>query len=124
MNTLILANAFSLNMLLEEYSGNVRVVSYTLEASIGTIIWADRLINAIGHESTDAIVRGLLWRDGNEYSDGSPKGVRVPKGERTTIKLEKGDHLLVAQYRGTRLEEGTTVLPDGAEISWALITIG
>lgn len=35
---------------------------------------------------------------------------------RISISLRDGDVIFIAQYIGPRLEEGTTVLPDGAKI--------
>lgn len=38
---------------------------------------------------------------------------------RATVSLDAGKHcLLVAQYRGPRLPEGATSLPEGASIQW------
>ncbi len=38
--------------------------------------------------------------------------------ERTSVTLTPGDQALVCQYRGARLAEGTTRLPDGARLDW------
>ena len=37
---------------------------------------------------------------------------------RQTVKLAAGDVLIVAQYDGPRLPEGSTKLPDGASFRW------
>lgn len=42
---------------------------------------------------------------------------------RVTLKLHKDDTLIVAQYDGPRLPEGTTTLPDGASFRWFIINI-
>lgn len=38
--------------------------------------------------------------------------------DRTSVTLAAGDRALVCQYRGPRLAEGTTRLPDGARLDW------
>jgi hypothetical protein len=60
-------------------------------------------INSIGHPDTDAIIRGAI--------------PELPKGERITISpdFKSGDILLVMQYKGSRLPEGATTLPEGSE---------
>lgn len=37
---------------------------------------------------------------------------------RLTLKMHKGDKVLLVQYEGDRLEEGTTVLPVGSTLTW------
>jgi hypothetical protein len=69
--------------------------------------------NVIGHADTDVLVRGLL----------ESVGVFAPKGVRETYKLGYGDELLVAQYNGPRLPEGTTVLPEGAGFKFMLVSV-
>lgn len=42
---------------------------------------------------------------------------------RVNTVLSPGDHLLVAQYNGTRLPEGAKSLPEGAKLRWILVTV-
>ena len=43
---------------------------------------------------------------------------------RETIKLRDGDSMIVCQYVGPRLPEGTTKLPSGAQIDYYLVEMG
>jgi len=110
---LTLANAFSLNML--AFSGkevNVRVQRVADPAGLINANWL--VGNSIGHPDTDRVVRKVLEQDGVDD---------IPVGTRDTIALVPGKNsgLLVAQYRGPRLPEGATCLPDGATIEWYLV---
>ena len=53
---------------------------------------------------------------------GSEIGVEIPFN-RATITLEHGSKVLVGQYRGPRLAEGTTSLPEGASIQWIIVEV-
>lgn len=65
--------------------------------------------SAVGHADTAAIFSSEL---------------RVPViTNRATVSLKKGDVVLIGQYRGPRLPEGATILPDGATIQWFLVTV-
>lgn len=65
--------------------------------------------SAIGHKETADILSNML-------------NVEI-KHNRTTVRLGRKDTALVAQYRGPRLEEGATKLPDGAEIKFYLVKV-
>jgi len=111
---LTLANAFSLNML--EFSGKEATVEVRRVDDPAGLILANSLVgNSIGHPDTDRVVRKMLEQDGVDD---------IPVGTRDTIALVPGTNtgLLVAQYRGPRLPEGATCLPDGATIEWYLVT--
>lgn len=108
--TAILANAFSLNMLPEDFSGclEVREVSSALKSLLAD----GAVVNSIGHPATDVVVRELLAQD----------GIYVPAGERMTVTMQPDDVLIVAQYVGDRLPEGATTLPAGARIVWRAVS--
>lgn len=101
-----LLNAFSLNM---------------VASPQGTLVWSELSLDeaqtalaagfesAVGHESTAAVF-------------GQQLGLEVP-ARRATISLTSGDVAIVGQYRGPRLEEGVTTLPEGATIVWLRIEI-
>jgi hypothetical protein len=96
---IILTNAFSLNMLdddcqLDIFTLNIDQVKLILKQ----IPWE----SAIGHADTAAMVGNLL-------------GIDIPCN-RVTITMEQGNPIIVAQYVGPRLPEGTTVLPEGSNI--------
>jgi hypothetical protein len=66
-------------------------------------------VSAIGHADTASIVSADL-------------GIAVPCN-RVSLSLKEGDALILAQYKGVRLPEGTTVLPEGAEIVYYYVTV-
>lgn len=66
-------------------------------------------ISCIGHEDTASILSALL-------------GTPIPFN-RQTVTLAPGDRLLVAQYVGPRLLEGTKALPLGARIKFLVVSL-
>lgn len=90
-------NAVSINMLPGKCT--VRFTPISIEEAKQLAVES-----AIGHPSTAAIVSRML-------------GVSLPPN-RIDIKLNPGDRILVAQYTGPRLPEGTTELPEGARIEF------
>lgn len=67
--------------------------------------------SAVGHADTSALFSSLLGRD-------------VPENRVSLAAdlLHSGEHLLLAGlYSGPRLPEGSTTLPEGACIKWALV---
>ncbi|RMD62409.1 DUF1874 domain-containing protein [Candidatus Parcubacteria bacterium] len=101
----LLANAFSLNML-ANLPATVRVEALS-KAEASEL--ARNAQSVVGHADTAAVF-------------GDELGYEVP-ANRTTVSLEPGDVLVVGQYRGPRLPEGATKLPEGATISWMRVTI-
>ena len=65
--------------------------------------------SAVGHEDTAALFSNLL---------GTPV-----VANRINISLGSKDRVLVGQYTGPRLPEGTTVLPEGAHVKWWIVTV-
>lgn len=63
-----------------------------------------RIVSGVGHADTANIFSGIL-------------GTKVPMN-RVSVDLSGLDLLLVGQYNGPRLPEGTTELPEGASIRW------
>lgn len=103
---MLITNAFSLNML-GQFPATVLIAELTLGQA--QIIARAPFESAVGHADTAAIF-------GNELC--------VPvQAERRTVSLKSGDSVLVGQYRGPRLPEGCSVLPDGSSIQWLLVTI-
>lgn len=103
-----LANAFSLNML---PSASERIAIETLASADDAREWLLALpfVSAVGHESTADLLTNLL---------------QLPIAcSRSTLKLQPGDSLLVAQYSGSRLPEGATSLPEGATITWYAVEL-
>lgn len=99
----ILSNAFSLNML----GGDAQLSVTKTTKEVVRELLADGFTSAIGHADTAAVVSEDL-------------GLEVPMN-RVSITLNPGETLVVAQYKGPRLPEGTTKLPDGASIEYYLV---
>lgn len=109
-----LTNAFSLNMLSIPDGGAIklRVRHLDLKDAARTVQYEKkigRLVSAVGHADTARILSDML-------------GTYVPPN-RATVKLDRYDEVLVAQYYGPRLPEGATELPPGAEIKFFLVQI-
>lgn len=119
----ILANAFSLNMLPDTF-GNVSITRSDV-AQVRYVLSLDRLtgsnfVSAIGHADTATL---LAERLGLTQADLRPDGPADGPWPRPTVKMADGDILAVGQYVGPRLPEGATSLPDGARIDWFLVTL-
>lgn len=101
-----LSNAFSLNMLSGE-SFSLKVTKVPVEAVIETL--KSGFKSVCGHADTARLFSEIL-------------GIPV-ESNRETLKLQKGDTLIVGQYSGPRLPEGCTQLPPGATIEWYMVEI-
>ncbi|MEM4206792.1 MAG: DUF1874 domain-containing protein [Nitrososphaerota archaeon] len=100
-----LVNAFSLNMLAKE-DCVLRIQPLSKEEVVRL---AADAVSAVGHQDTAAIFAAEL-------------GVPV-QCDRRTVTLNQGDQAIVGQYIGPRLPEGTTTLPEGAQIAWRLVEV-
>ena len=100
--TTYISNAFSMNMVSVEDFTLIRARKVT-PADV-----PQNAISAIGHADTARVVSSIL-------------GYEVP-ANRVNVSLEKDDVLFVAQYKGPRLPEGATQLPDGATLEFLEIT--
>ena len=97
----VLANAFSLNML-SQAKALVSVEQISLEEA--KTVLANGFVSAIGHQDTANVLSNLL-------------GIDVPMN-RVNVVLDNDTTLIVAQYKGPRLPEGSTTLPEGAKIEF------
>lgn len=97
-------NAFSLNML-SQLPASIEAVELTETEAAEVSFEA----SGVGHADTAVVFSSVL-------------GTEVPMN-RTTVSLVPGDQALVGQYKGPRLAEGTTCLPEGATIQWLLVTV-
>jgi hypothetical protein len=99
-----ISNAFSLNMIgMDIAMVDVRITDLPMDLVVEELL-EDGFTSAIGHQDTAVILSGMM-------------GIDVPMN-RINISLGRNDELYVAQYTGPRLDEGTTVLPDGAKFSF------
>ena len=98
-----LVNAFSLNMVELSETAFMRV------RRVSPKDIPQDITSAIGHTDTAQLVSGILGRE-------------VP-ANRITVSLTHDDVAYVAQYKGPRLQEGATTLPEGASISFFEVTL-
>lgn len=106
----VIANAFSLNMLdLGVGATDLQVFRVPPEYIRGEIEKAGCYASIVGHADTAAIFSSLLGLD--------------VTCNRATFTLEEDVVLFVGQYKGPRLPEGATTLPEGAKVEWAMVTI-
>ncbi len=101
-----ITNAFSLNML--SAAADVRFTRMDVGQVREHLDMFDYM-SAIGHADTAAVVSAVLGRE--------------VKFNRMSVELDTSDwgkahSLIIAQYKGPRLPEGATSLPDGAEIEF------
>ena len=61
--------------------------------------------SAVGHADTAAVFSNVV-------------GVQIPVARVNVALRRYKTSLIVGQYRGPRLPEGATALPEGAEIEW------
>lgn len=113
---MIIANAFSLNML-ETREGEflkrcIEVTEIHQDEVIEKLTDPDLggVESAIGHADTAALISDIL-------------GLEIPCERKTLLLNPSNGWLIVAQYQGPRLPEGTTKLPEGANIRWYLVEI-
>ena len=104
LKAFVITNAFSINML--DRDSNLKFIQLK-EAEACWIAENFQHSSAVGHADTAAVLSTVL-------------GTEVPMN-RTTLQMEHGVALLVGQYKGPRLEEGATALPEGATIEWWLV---
>lgn len=104
---MFLLNSFSLNMLVD-MTATVRFTEID-ETSTAAALAQSEWTSAVGHADTAAILSNVL-------------GLPVPCN-RVTVTLKAGDRAIVGQYKGPRLAEGATELPEGAEIKWVTVEV-
>jgi hypothetical protein len=101
-----IGNAFSLSMLSAD--GTLKCTRATAE-QVGRWLSQVPFASYMGHTDVARLVSQEL-------------GVDVPVN-RTSIKLQAGDNVVVAQYMGARLPEGAKELPEGARIEYFLVAL-
>lgn len=102
---LYVANAFSFNMF--NFVPEVLTQSELNEFEARELLMGGNFISVVGHADTAAVLSKVLHHE--------------VKFNRASTKFEYGDHILVCQYIGPRLEEGATELPEGATIKFILV---
>ena len=105
--SIYLSNAFSLSMI--AHLGHCDLDVTTNICNYQQMVEDLKPISVVGHEDTANLFSNLL-------------GMPIPMN-RVSITLNKGDTLIVGQYSGARLPEGTSVLPEGASITWTCVHV-
>ena len=103
-----LSNAFSLSMI--AHLGHCDLDVTTNICNYQQMVEDLKPTSIVGHQDTANLFSNLL-------------GMPILMN-RVFITLNKGDILIVGQYTGPRLPEGTSVLPEGASINWMCINVG
>ena len=104
LKAFVITNAFSINML--SMDSNLKFI-HLKETEALWIAENFQHSSAVGHADTAAVLSTVL-------------GVDVPMN-RTTLQMQRSVGLLVGQYKGPRLPEGATALPESASIEWWLV---
>lgn len=105
-----LSNAFSLNMFDWDNVCCLGLRVKKLDIDAVKQFLKDGFKSVVGHQDLANILTNML-------------GIDIPYN-RATVQLELGDVLIVAQYVGNRLPEGSTTLPPDAKIIFLAVTIG
>ena len=95
--------------MLSSLNVNVAINEMTAERVQDYLMAYPGWVSAVGHGETALVFSNVL-------------DVDVPMN-RATVSLEIGDTIIVGQYSGPRLPEGATMLPEGATIKWAQVSI-
>lgn len=98
------SNAFALSMVED---GTISVA--TISAKVAKSFLSDGFESVVGHSDIARIVSNLLDLD-------------IPMN-RVNLSLKTGDVLIVAQYVGPRLPEGSTALPEGSKIVFKQVVL-
>jgi len=104
-----ISNAFSLSMLDNE-DAHEGVYLHVQEVGIPIVrTWLARYdwTSCVGHADTARLISNIL-------------GVEIPTN-RVSVTLSHNDFVFVAQYAGPRLPEGSTTLPEGAELRFLMV---
>ena len=126
---LTIVNAFSVNMLDVAENCTVKTLFQRITRAEAACRAADGIISAVGHEDTAKVFSAELGVEvpANRATvtitpESGPIQVSVNKYVAVTITPESGP-ILLGQYKGPRLPEGATTLPEGAEIQWFLVDV-
>ena len=101
---IFLGNAFSLQMLDTASSEMVQVTPVSVDE-----VAATDFVSVVGHPDTANVLTDKLQKD--------------VAFNRTSVRLQKGDILYVAQVTGGRLPEGATTLPDGFALAFLRVEL-
>lgn len=106
MKPTLITNAFSLNMLDANHAPGyvIDIIPVSVEYINKT---CPVLTSAVGHKDTAALISGILGRE-----------VEMNRCNVNVDSIDPEVGMVVAQYRGPRLAEGVTTLPQGSSIQF------
>jgi len=105
---MIISNAFSLNMF-QPSTYHIQITP--VEQKDISFLLGETFESVVGHQDTANMFSNLL-------------GINVECSRKDVLfdnESEAPQSMIVGQYSGPRLAEGTTCLPDGAKIVWWLV---
>ena len=110
MSKIVIANAFSINMLsLEVGVTDLQVCPASPDVIRQEVEEAGGFSSIVGHADTAAVFSSLLGLD--------------VAHNRAAFKFDESSVLFVGELSGGRLPEGATTMPEGVKISWVMVTI-
>ena len=109
MSNLYITNSFSINML-----NGSQELSFSKIGNPEPIVNNSCPIGCIGHESTATLIEKI-------FNSGGIDAGNLFNRVSITPDFNGGDRVLVCQYSGPRLPEGTTELPSGAGIEFWVV---
>ena len=108
-----ITNAFSINMLDSEVASQ-NGLAYCFRFNPVTLDQVREILGAGGYH------RSCIGHADTAHLVGKELGLPL-KMNRETVRIMPHDVILVAQYTGPRLPEGTTELPEGASINYWIV---
>lgn len=112
-----ISNALPGNLLADLFT--VRIERLTSEQAQALLNSASEVVSAVGHTDTARIFSTQLGRDIPENRVSlTPDQVW---GEAADKATKATGSLLAGLYKGPRLPEGATKLPEGAQIQWVIV---
>ena len=121
MRTIVVSNAFSLNMFPSDRENETMSFTKISDNNAREMVAnADNILSIVGHADTARVFGNILGVDvvPNRVSY---KMETQYKCSQSNPFPEETRVLLVGQYNGPRLEEGATTLPEGAHIDWWIV---
>lgn len=106
---ILLCNAFSLNMLDLSLVSKIEIKPLTA-FEVSAYLAENKFESVVGHADTAAVFADVL-------------GISVPTNRVTVSLDDRSTVLIVGQYKGPRLAEGTVHLPEGATIEWVKVNL-
>ena len=108
MKTIVIGNSFSINMLSAGAGTNLTFTPVDQEL-VKTHIEGKNIVSIVGHADTAAVFSTLL-------------NLNISMNRVSWKWDDDVEMLIVGQLTGPRLPEGATTLPEGATITWWVVT--